>query len=498
MVVQQHTKELLKDLAESLQVSPSRYYAAERSYKAVADWLSREESSLHDVDSKVYIQGSFRLGTAIRPISDEEDYDVDIVCELSLSKTSLTQAQLKALLGQEIQAYARAHQMSEPKEGRRCWTQPYADSSQFHMDILPAVPDAQRKRLLLEHQGLSTKWTETAIAITDREHPNFSQIAEDWPHSNPQGYANWFRSRMQTVFEAHHRALAEEAHISIEDFPEYMVRTPLQSVIQILKNHRDMMFAGRSEDKPISIILTTLAAHAYQQETTIFDALYGVLSRLGTYIEDRNGIAWIVNPTDPAENFADRWEKYPKRKSAFYAWLNQVLSDFITAAQSPTRELAIEALRPRLGKRLIESVTSRRHSLRQSGVLNPKHRQRVPWRYLNQGEVRIQRASYKQNGFDPVAFRSDGYPLPKDCGLIFEACTNVFQPYEVYWQVVNTGRDAKIANNLRGEIEKGHITEGRLIKEESTLFAGTHSIECFIVKQGYLAARSGQFIVNIQ
>ena len=494
MVVQQHTKELLEDLAASLQVSPSRYYAAERSYKAVSNWLSREESSLRDVDSKVYIQGSFRLGTAIRPISDEEDYDVDLVCELSLPKMSLTQAKLKALLGQEIQAYARAHQMNEPKEGRRCWTQHYTDSSQFHMDILPAAPDAQRKRLLLEQQGLSTKWTETAIAITDREHPNFSQIAEDWPHSNPQGYANWFRSRMQTVFESHHRALAEEAHISIEDFPEYMVRTPLQSVIQILKNHRDMMFAGRSEDKPISIILTTLAAHAYRQEATISDALYGILNRLHTYIEDRNGVAWIANPTDPAENFADRWKKYPKRESAFYEWLKQIRSDFITAARAHSRELAIETLQPRLGQRLIESVTSRRHGFRQSGtVLNPTHRQRVPWRYLNQGRVRIQRASYKQNDFDSVAFSSDSYPLPKHCSPIFEACTNVSQPYKVYWQVVNTGLEAEAANSLRGGFD-----EGKLIREESTRFVGTHSIECFIVKKDDLVARSGQFIVNIQ
>jgi hypothetical protein len=147
MTLPKHTEELLEDLAASLQVPPSRYEAAERSYKSVGEWLHREASSLRQADPKVYIQGSFRLGTAIRPVSDKEDYDVDLVCELSLSKTHLTQAHLKEMLGEELKAYAEAHGMSEPKPGRRCWTQDYADGAQFHMDTLPALPDAAHRRL---------------------------------------------------------------------------------------------------------------------------------------------------------------------------------------------------------------------------------------------------------------------------------------------------------------------------------------------------------------
>ena len=137
------------------------------------------------------------------------------------------------------------------------------------MDTLPALPDATHQRLLLEQRGFSAEWTDTAIAITDRDDPNFRQVTEDWPHSNPKGYANWFRSKMREVFEARHRALALEARVSVEDIPEHKVRTPLQSAIQILKRHRDVMFSERIDDKPLSIILTTLAAHSYQQEPTI-------------------------------------------------------------------------------------------------------------------------------------------------------------------------------------------------------------------------------------
>ena len=38
--------------------------------------------------------------------------------------------------------------MKEPEEGRRCWTQDYADGAQFHMDTLPALSDAADQRML--------------------------------------------------------------------------------------------------------------------------------------------------------------------------------------------------------------------------------------------------------------------------------------------------------------------------------------------------------------
>ena len=512
MTVPKHIEELLEDLAESLQIPPSRYEAAERSYKSVGDWLHRDASTLRQADPQVYIQGSFRLGTTIRPISEAEDYDVDLVCELSLSKNRLTQAQLKAALGYELAAYAEAHTLDEAEEGRRCWTLNYADSAQFHLDTLAAIPDAARKRLLLEQRGLSTQWSETAIAITDREHPRFRQLTEDWPHSNPKGYSNWFRSRMAVVFDARRRMLAMEARASVEDIPEYKVRTPLQYAIQILKRHRDMMFVDRADDKPISIILTTLAAHAYQQETTIAGALYSVLQRMDSFIEDRDGVAWIANPNDPAENFADRWQRHPERRRAFYEWLEQARADFRNAAAALTRDGAVAGLQPRVGKRLVEAAQARRQSVRGGAlktllsgagsaariILNPAHRQPPPWNLVTQGDVQIERAIAERNGYRPQEFASDGSALPKHASLRIEADTNVPKPYKVYWQVVNTGREAEGARGLRGGFDEGIITAGKLTRKESTLYTGKHSIECFIVKNGLLAARSGQFIVNIQ
>lgn len=512
--IPQHVEDALQDLADALQIPESRYQAAERSYKSVGEWLHRPNSNLRNANPQVYIQGSFRLGTVIRPHSDAEDYDIDLVCELSLSKKQITQEQLKEALGAELKAYAEAHQMEEPEPGRRCWTLDYADSAQFHLDTLPALPDGTRKRLLLEQRGLSTAWSDTAIAITDNEQDQYRQRTDDWPHSNPKGYAKWFWTRMQAVYEARRKNLALAKRASVEDIPEYEIRTPLQSAIQILKRHRDGMFAERGDEKPISIILTTLAAHAYQQEPTIAGALFSILNRMDDrqFIQKQNGVTWIPNPTDPTENFADRWEKYPEREEAFYEWLDQARADFRDAAAAANREGSLDGLQHRLGGRLVETAKSQRRSssagtfnkLQQGAsrarqlLLNPSHRQQPPWSPADGGIVKIERAIMNRDGFRPLDVSNENRELPKRASLKFEATTDVPKPFKVYWQVVNTGDEAAQARSLRGGFDEGIVTPGKLTKTESTLYRGQHTIECFIVKNGYLAARSGQFLVRIE
>jgi hypothetical protein len=157
----------LEGLAQELEVPPSRYDEARRRYKSVAEWLDREESTLKEFEPDVYVQGSFRLGTPIRPINEDEHYDIDLVCELNVPKDSVSQEKLKRMLGVEMRAYAKAQSMSPPGEGRRCWTLDYAEGAQFHLDALPAIPDGSRKTQVLAARGLSSAWSSTSIAITD-------------------------------------------------------------------------------------------------------------------------------------------------------------------------------------------------------------------------------------------------------------------------------------------------------------------------------------------
>lgn len=337
-------EDYLTALVEELSVPAQRYEQAARSYKAFAEWLHRRESTLFAYDPDVYLQGSFKLGTVIRPHGRDDEYDVDAVCLLNdLSKGALTQSELKAMLRVEIASYHAKESMTKPiEEKNRCWRLSYADGAQFHMDLIPAIPNVQDVRKMLTESRLDAEFADTAIAITCMTSPAYRQISTDWPRSNPKGYAAWFVRMMGEAFIEKRQAIFESntqriLKASVEDVPVYEVRTPLQEAIMLLKHHRDIMFTSdENERKPISIILTTLAAHAYQGERDIVSALERILRDMDRVIE-HDGMKYIVpNPTDMLENFADKWEIHPEREAAFFDWLKQARRDFLDITDRST------------------------------------------------------------------------------------------------------------------------------------------------------------------
>lgn len=515
------SSDFLEKLLEQVEVTQTQYEQAQRAYKSLGEWLERPKSELRRREPNVYVQGSFRLGTAVRPSSPDEDLDIDVVCEIKGSKAADTQKLIKKFVGYEVQSYANAHHIKLDKPGNRCWTLVYADGSKFHLDVLPAIPDAESRRLLLERSELDAQWSDTSLAITDQRDPNFDAISPDWPHSNPKGFANWFAEQGGDVYQERRQAIYEaergRAFESIDDVPMFRVKTPLQGVVQLLKRHRDMMFEGRSDDKPISVIIATLAAKSYGSETDLASALFAVLFSMDRHIEDRDGVAWIQNPTDALENFADKWEHEPKLEDCFYEWLEQARDDFEAIAGASSGAALPPDLSERLGsgysRALQESVGPRLENAlafaTNSFAVRPvpeivrlaPHRQPATWTQhpTATGDVKIVEARAGKSRWRSVRFRSGDKPLPKGCDLRFRAKTTVAKPYSVLWQVTNTGPEAEQGgpDGLRGGIDDVRTESGGLIRKESTSYTGSHSIECFIIKDGYLAARSGPFVVNI-
>jgi hypothetical protein len=251
--------QVLEYLAQTLDIPESYFEKAEARYQAVCKWLEREGSIVAEFSPVIYPQGSFLLGTVIKPATDKEAYDIDLVCQLDLSKSQITQKQLKDMVGIEIKGYASANNMNTPaKEGRRCWTLEYSDEANFHMDILPSIPENDINRRVLNSLGVPSNITNLAIAITDNTLPNYNTISEDWLKSNPKGFAAWFKERMKIRFEERRMVVAKEIRAKAEDVPEYKVKTTLQRSIQLLKRHRDIVFKNDKDDKPVSMIITTL------------------------------------------------------------------------------------------------------------------------------------------------------------------------------------------------------------------------------------------------
>ena len=507
---------LLEAISEALDIPESHYEQAVKRYESIGTWLERDESIVARYNPEIYPQGSFSLGTVTKPISGAEEYDIDLVSELDLHKTEISQERLKYLVGHEIKSYARANNMnSRPEESRRCWTLNYADGAQFHADILPAIPDAESFKQLIElHRHALPIGSNYAIAITDNTHPNYAEINPDWPRSNPKGYAEWFRSRMQIQFDAARRSFAESKQLRVEEVPEYKVKTPLQRSIQILKRHRDIWFdenqsAYDENAKPISIIITTLAAHAYNNEVDLQQALLKIVMEMPRYIEyGSNGAASIPNPVNPLENFADKWQEYPIRKACFMDWLKQAQLDLTTALKLSDVQSVGKSLEPSVGKRVISEAQQKLYERtsrstiaasvsRQLSRFDVTHRQDPKWPVIPSGRVKII-GTASRKGFRTRQIESGSAPLPKYWSLRFEAQTNVLMPYEVHWQVVNTGAEAYKANGLRGGFYKGTTETHGTVRKENTEYKGKHWIECFIVKDGICCARSGEFVVNIE
>lgn len=354
---------LLLHLTKNLDITKTQFDNLSQSYMAVGKFLENDEQ-FADCHPVVSPQGSLRLGTIIQPISKDDDLDVDLVYRLSSKPYFWTQKTIKDKVGERLKSSERYAPMIDKEEGRRCWTLLYRDNAdnpkeKYHMDILPCVSNSMYNDIFvrLSREAYSRESVEQiAIRITDKKSEGYATETNEanWLKSNPDGYALWFASRCKQTTQL--RETKVEDIIPIGKYTEN--KTTLQRVVQLLKRHRDIMFRNDTEDKPISIIITTLAARAYKGEADIYDALVNVISSMESYIErDSDGNYVISNPVNEEENFADKWPTHPKRKEYFFKWLAQLKTD-LRSLQSNTGVNLQRTLSNSFG----QEVTSRSYS----------------------------------------------------------------------------------------------------------------------------------------
>lgn len=148
--------------------------------------------------------------------------------------------------------------------------------------------------------------------------------------SDPYAYHAWFEGRMKDILHIEKGNYAARNNVDIAKVPTYKVRTPPQKAIQLLKRHRDILFQDNDEDAPISIIITTLAALSYNGEANVYEALCNIIDKMPQFIEARGTEYWIANPVMHEENFADKWNEIPNKRTSFMYWIQKVKKDLIT------------------------------------------------------------------------------------------------------------------------------------------------------------------------
>lgn len=332
---------MYEEIADELNIPNSVFESANNSYKALGEYLE------NNIDYKltVFPQGSMNLGTLIKPISDDDDYDLDAVCKVfnDFKDPKL----LKKLIGDALMNSGIYKKMLQP-EGKRCWTLKYADETHFHMDILPASPNNENDR---------------SIKITHKKEDN----NYEYRISNPEGYAEWFDRLQEDERKRIYSTKKIDFSSKVEDLRKYDVRTTLQKTIQILKRHRDIKYLNandkKRENKPISIIITTLVGKMYNGQESIIDLLLKFTDEYMNFIEvDSNGNYVIKNPVNESENFADKWILYPERKDAFFKWIDDLKMDLITNNFMSKEDLIEKSvyLKTIFGEKIISNVFEKR------------------------------------------------------------------------------------------------------------------------------------------
>ncbi len=397
----------LESLSNVLDISPSNYSLAVSRYKSVANYLTSQ-----GIDADFYTQGSFRLGTVIKPYRGDEDaaYDIDLVCQVQSLKQNTTPGELKKSIGEILNGSKVYGNLT--KESRRCWTIEYAENAglNFHMDVLPSVDeDSKIKATIINRIPEKSTLANSAIAITDKNGSGYQ-----WSTSNPAGFADYFDIvnipfinivkpiEKQAIFENNRNLYA-----SVEAVPDLLVRTALQRVIQILKYHRDVRFCQSPlyDDRPISMIITTLVAEMVSKHGFIAQDTYQLLkwvvsqltkdsvlmderrldesavSKMRAVRRDPSDKRWYIpNPVNPLENFADKWNEPGSEKAkAFFQWVKWVEQDIVQGLEVFSEPVMKSVLGEKVFDRVLQQYDMRIPKEARVTMINTPTSTNKPW-----------------------------------------------------------------------------------------------------------------------
>ncbi len=400
----------LETLAVKLDISPTMHkYAVDR-YAGISELLKENA-----IEAAFYPQGSFRTGTVVRPLKNtvESDFDIDVVCELAKDKNKTTPAEVKTSIGAVLQNDVGHSDKLQPEQDR-CWSLSYADvvdSVGLKLDVVPCVREDDSAILALKCRGIPNEYAELTVAITEKT----GKQQYIWQASNPKGYGGWFdsinkrfledglRERKSAFLKENRNLFAAAA--TIEDVPDYYIRSSLQRVIQLLKRHRDIYY-GRISDgdkaRPISAIITTLAAQIakYAPIMNLDELMAYVIAGLSdyaslllgrapiarytgevqNYIEKRDQKWWIPNPVNPDDNYADTWMDETAR--IFFKWINALKTDL--ADPTPLNEARyLTSFKSGLGTAFVEKALLPVVAETPIIITRPVSYPTKPWRWRN-------------------------------------------------------------------------------------------------------------------
>jgi len=401
----------------------------------------KSHESYKDIHIDTFLSGSYAKHTCIRPVIGDKKRDVDIVVVTAYDTTKNSLTVLEEL--RDV--------LLEKKEYKSAVLQHHSvgiEMNGISIDVVPVIEDDTDK---------------TLYYIGDKE-------TGEWTVTDPKGHKSWSTEVNQQNGDCYKPLVKIFKWWRRFNCPEN-VKYPKGIVLE-------------------KIVADNLGDYTQSTENYLIETMQNIISAYKEKYVDKNINPVIEDPSEKIEN--DLLAGYSTADFSSFIFKIQKHIDLLNEEGTSN-----DTWRKILGTEFPKDTTQNNYLAlcNMQICASARHKQSPTWPIQRGGAVFISAKVIDNLGAE-VDYMNNGSPLPKECSLFFKALTGVKEPYTVYWQVVNTGAEATRACCLRGNFELSNY--GKHGKKEYTLYAGAHSVQCFVIKKGVCVAKSKPFIINIR
>lgn len=257
-------------LRDEVNINPSRLDRLNASVRAVTEYLSQNLDGFQGAEA----QGSNALGTVIKPVADNDEYDADRLIFMRHDPAKQPADYINAVyhcLRQNGNYADKAHRRT------RCVYIDYAGD--FHLDLVPCVAVGGRRFICNNKTG-------------------------QFEETDGAGYREWFNAKTRRT-NGHLKGVAR--------------------LLKYLRDHKDNFTAP-------SILLTTLIGNSvYESDNPALfrdvpETLRIVSNRINDFLQKHQSMPEIRNPALPSETFTRHWDpaKYRNFREKFRIYTEKI------------------------------------------------------------------------------------------------------------------------------------------------------------------------------
>ena len=422
-------------------INPSKSTIEEvsRLHQNLRSYLTSDEN-YSNICNDTYLSGSYAKQTFIRPKTDSDGCDIDIIVETCHST--------------EFSPYDTLVELKNTITKRSCYQNTRLQShsvgiemARFHIDVVPLATDNAGNLYI------GTKDNNT------------------WKPTNPKEHIAW-ATKVNKDFDNNFKPLAK--------IMKWWRRENCPATTKFPK--------GITLEKMIADNLPELGLPIMDQVMQVMTNLSSAYTETMSSLE----VPFIEDPVLSGNNLAAKYNQ--SDFAQFIAKLNEHLE--ILANEGTDNE----AWKKILGSNF-PSSNSTNHSISQFNkhdqekALAVSHKQKPNFPIQSRKPNAVITATATLPSGEIRELSNDDAALPKKTKITYRVNCSPIKNGTVRWQVTNTGEEAMLVCP-RGGFEPPN--EGKTSRYEETAYTGKHYVQCFILQKGYCVRWAKPFFINVE